>query len=82
MKKRSLKNLSLNKESISNIQTSVFGRDACSSDTKTTSGADPFTTTIVSDGPLPLTANIRECPDNSLAGDCSLGHCPETFWCA
>ncbi|WP_298423556.1 hypothetical protein [uncultured Kordia sp.] len=82
MKKRSIKNLALNKESISNIQSAIFGGDACSSDTKTTAGADPFTTSIVSDGPLPITADVKDCPNNTLAKGCESLNVPcETLFC-
>lgn len=29
-----------------------------------------------------ITADVKDCPDNTLAKDCkSLGACPDTFWC-
>lgn len=29
-----------------------------------------------------LTADVKDCPDNTLAKDCeSLGACPDSFWC-
>ncbi len=29
-----------------------------------------------------LTADVKDCPDNTLAKDCeSLGYCPDSFWC-
>ncbi|QHI37069.1 hypothetical protein IMCC3317_24470 [Kordia antarctica] len=28
------------------------------------------------------TADVKDCPDNTLAKDCeSLGACPDSFWC-
>ncbi|MBC8755491.1 hypothetical protein H2O64_12510 [Kordia sp. YSTF-M3] len=30
-----------------------------------------------------LTADVKDCPDNTLAKDCeSLGACPDSFWCS
>ncbi len=77
MKKRSLKSLALNKESIATFHETIFG-GAVRSDSKTKPISDPLT---VTNEPLPLTVDINDCPDNSLAGDCSLGYCPESFWC-
>lgn len=29
------------------------------------------------------TADVNDCPDNTLAKDCgSLGYCPDSFWCS
>ena len=82
MKKRSLKNLRLNKESISNIQTTITGGATggyC--ETELRSFLYGHCPKDDKPEPLPLTADPMVCPDNSLFGSCSLGACVETFWC-
>jgi hypothetical protein len=33
-------------------------------------------------GAVAITADVKDCPDNTLAADCgSLGVCPVSFWC-
>lgn len=41
-----------------------------------------FKNRSLSGGAANLTADVKDCPDNTLAADCgSLGACPVSFWC-
>ncbi|WP_298513196.1 hypothetical protein [uncultured Kordia sp.] len=83
MKKRSLKNLRLNKESISNIQNTISGGAETGGYCETILRSFLYGGCPKDDTPepLPLTADVLDCPDNSLYGTCSLGHCVDSFWC-
>ena len=80
MKKRSIKGLKLNKISISNIESGISG-GATGGYCETWDSFLYGNCTSGDPEPLPLTADVLDCPDNSLFGSCSLGYCADTFWC-
>lgn len=66
MKKQHLKSLKLNKKSISKLDDRIKG-GAQNNDTSNTGNH--------------LTADVRDCPDNTLLVGCfSLGRCPYSHW--
>ncbi|WP_046744881.1 hypothetical protein [Kordia zhangzhouensis] len=83
MKKRNLKNLKLTKQSISNLTNQINGGAETGGYCETILRSFLYGNCPIDDPgePLPLTADVLDCPDNSLYGSCSLGYCVETFWC-
>ncbi len=80
MKKKSIKNLSLKKSAVSNLKTHLGG-ECSTSFYDMTWRSFLYNNCPVGEEPLPMTAEAYLCPDNSLYGGCSLGYCPDSWWC-